>query len=113
MSEIEKLYKNAGFIQKQCKDYSCTVCEQYKTCGKYPPFTAEKQLELIKEIYPGYPLYYAGGNYDNFSFEEGLAYRINNSWDDLMDIQRQQIKEILNESTSGNTSASRNRTIPI
>ena len=43
------MFENAGFIKKQCKDYSCTVCEQYNNCEKYPPFTAEKQItELCK-----------------------------------------------------------------
>lgn len=48
MTEVEKLYSLAGFVKKQCKDYSCIVCEQYNDCEKYPPFTAEKQIELIE-----------------------------------------------------------------
>ena len=29
MNEVEKMYENAGFVKKRCKDYSCGVCEQY------------------------------------------------------------------------------------
>jgi hypothetical protein len=94
MNEIEKMYKNAG-VKPICDGLDCWTCIAKCNNGKYPEFTAEKQIELIKEIYLGYPLQYASGNYDNLSFEEGLAYRINNSWEDLMEKQKQQIKEIL------------------
>lgn len=91
MSEIEKLYKNAGIAYESLLD----TRTKEEVVRRYPPFTAAKQIELIKEIYPGYPLQYASGNCGNLSFEEGLAYRINNSWGDLMSKQKQQIKEIL------------------
>lgn len=102
MNEIEKLYENAGVL-KEClspcyinetwrKTHDCSNCNNREN---YPPFTAEKQIELIKEIGPGYPLYYASGDYDNFSFEEGLAYHINRHWEHWNDKQKQQIKEIL------------------
>ena len=47
-TEISKMFENAGFSKKQCKDYSCIVCEQNNNCEKYPPFTAEKQLKIIE-----------------------------------------------------------------
>lgn len=63
MSEIEKLYENAGV--KKAPDFDncypdvvkCRHCEHYKVIDEftgrclnevYPEFTAEKQLELIK-----------------------------------------------------------------
>lgn len=52
MSEVEKLYENAKIFCLHpsgfCKfiGSTCEVCERHK----YPPFTAEKQLELIKLI---------------------------------------------------------------
>ena len=56
MNEIEKLYENAGFIKTKG---NCDVCPlDVRTCKRgysecpyiYPPFTAEKQLELIKYL---------------------------------------------------------------
>ena len=108
MSEIEKLYENAGFSKKQCKDYSCTVCEQYNECIKYPPFTAEKQIKLIKflagflihikniggqiniSIGDSYVSYYA----ENLS--DAIALCINSKWKNLTSEEQKQIKEILN-----------------
>lgn len=53
MSEIEKLYENANVEKKyDCSDceylseYICPKCSDKQL--KYPEFTAEKQLELIK-----------------------------------------------------------------
>lgn len=119
MSEIEKMYENAGI--KPFK--SCEFCTQKSvdclkenisniTCGlssdEYPPFTAEKQIELIKwlirydAIYINYnnnkynfnTLYYYG-EYKK-DFEEALASVINNElWQDLTEEEKQQIKEIL------------------
>lgn len=118
MSEIEKLYKNAG-VEKQkyyaCKrpDYS-DVFEE-----KLPPFTAEKQLELIKWLAKKKFVAYnnSGGwfigiiptyseelgivcknkamNID--SFDEALAGLINNLWQNLSLEEKQQIKEILSD----------------
>ena len=100
MSEIEKLYKNAGFIQKQCKDYSCIVCNKNKDCDKYPPFTAEKQLELLCFLI-------------NFGVEitmqkcnipiklENIANNLtgitNEIWQDLTEQEKAEIRKILNE----------------
>lgn len=76
MSEISKLYENAGI--KSFK--TCEFCTQKsvdclkenisnKTCGLssdiYPPFTAEKQLELIKYFSNNYNI---GINKDNNIF---------------------------------------------
>lgn len=105
MNEVTKLYENAGI-------------EPYKFDGvyyhhiEYPPFTAEKQLELIKWLckntYRNYLLIrYNFTNYywqiecnmtdsnklDNFA--ETIASIINNLWQDLTEEERKQIKEIL------------------
>ena len=54
MSEIEKMYENIG-IKKLlycdiCKatEHALGLCAETKCEPFYPPFTAEKQLELIK-----------------------------------------------------------------
>lgn len=115
MTEISKMYENAGFPKKQCKDYSCIVCEQYNDCKKYPPFTAEKKIELIKWL---------GENEDGFGFfnegilglscqcdfywewfnktfyakdfDNALAGLINKLWQDLTDQEKEEIRNILN-----------------
>ena len=50
MNEIEKLYENAGVKPIDIAEYGSTyIPKKIEINGKpYPPFTAEKQLELIK-----------------------------------------------------------------
>lgn len=107
MSEIEKLYKNAGV--------ESVGFNTYKLEDEYPPFTAEKQLELIKfitslgvceienwndkgfhfaikreRIYPTMFL-----SLSNINLQETLADVINNFWQDLTPEEKQQVKGIL------------------
>lgn len=116
-SEIEKLYKNAKVKEVlQCNSNMsrCTmVCEgcQYLFNG-LPPFTAEKQLSLIKWLARNkdglgidfYGSWEVGVKFEweaykytqeNDSFEEALAKLVNNLWQDLADTEKQQLKEIL------------------
>lgn len=60
MNEIEKMYENAGIEKFEPKEkFSLDDCEEYcldnncKECSwrKYPPFTAEKQLEIEGVIF--------------------------------------------------------------
>ena len=123
MSEIEKMYENAGFVKKRCKDYSCTVCQQYDKCEKYPPFTAEKQIELIKWLakknYGDYTssllinitddrIYFSAGAkpknyvievlYDSnkcIDFKNALAGLIIDLWQDQTEAEREEIRKIL------------------
>jgi hypothetical protein len=119
MSEIEKMYSNAGIKCLHplgfCKHIgaTCEVCERHKC----PPFTAEKQIELIKfitslgvceienwndkgfhfaikreRIYPTMFL-----SLSNINLQETLADVINNLWQDLTEEEKQQIKEILSK----------------
>ena len=122
MNEIEKLYENAE-IEKihNCKgceyeeEYICDDCPPQQLI--YPPFTAEKQLELIKfitslgvceienwndkgfhfaikreRIYPTMFL-----SLSNINLQETLANVINNLWQDLTEEEKEQVKGILNE----------------
>ena len=105
MSEIEKMYKlaqvaNIGYDAWDKKDM-------------YPPFTAEKQLELIKWLIKNdkfhcleieffikekdYKIstYQKASNF-NEDFTETLASLINNHWQDLTEEEKQQIRGILN-----------------
>ena len=128
MSEIEKMYKNAGVDYEErynnctlnkegeCKlKCSCDICKYSEEKYIYPPFTAEKQIELIKfitslgvceienwndkgfhfaikreRIYPTMFL-----SLSNINLQETLADVINNLWQDLTEEEKQQVKGIL------------------
>lgn len=127
MNEIEKLYENAGIekeVIKGCYDYysklgidiwkendcsgkNCDTCKKDKSIKRYPLFTAEKQIEILKLILKkrrildvGYIIEqekYHCMHYERVfnSFEEALCADINYHWQDLTEEERQQIKEIL------------------
>ena len=127
MSEVEKMYENYNIKPKQkgyC-DWGDYCPRPYNKCDdecpswiaevKYQPFTAEKQLELIKwlackahiTIGKGLPW----GQYDDdwwtvtdkkgyvgtnaYNLEEALANFVNCLWQILTEEERKQIKEIL------------------
>lgn len=126
MSEIEKMYENTG-VEKLCtrpKDlicatfrpdrlYRCTNgCYNCIYLGEYPPFTAEKQIELIKWLIQKdfsderiiqsnfeKTYYYCSFSQEHqkifTKFEEALAYIFNYLWQSLAEEERKQIKEIL------------------
>lgn len=102
---IQKLYEITGVYLCNMPDVDCS-----KECGKcedYNPFTAEKQLELIKYLanIETIATQFDGGDYQvltesNFgnwckTFEQALASLTLELWQDLTDNQKQQIKEIL------------------
>lgn len=140
MSEIEKMMQNAGIKpikQGYCDwDSDCPYPDiinngcgdecpywKYEDEAKYPPFTAEKQIELIKTIEtkcdmvdclqiayrPMEDLWkisiipvlemafeemylYFGCDKD---FSTALAMAINKLWQDLTEVEKQQVKGIL------------------
>ena len=122
MSQIETLY-NIARIQKygkrQCKDNEYLECQNYCFCDmdnkcdkfvvEYPPFTAEKQIKLIKWLaikdcmfkvtYEREFLWCSQLEWQSSfcyeSFEESLANLINTLWQDLTEEDRRQIKEML------------------
>ena len=120
MNEVEKMYENAG-IKKINTQYANNISYHLV---KYPQFTAEKQIELIKWISnndkdknkeltlynSAHPYYYFGLHHEpahseddmwgygeglGTTFEDGLASIINNLWQDLTEEEKQQIREIL------------------
>ncbi len=141
MSEIEKMYKNAGIkpewqecckiadkywanntesgfeylMQKECPyNQECTdECEYAYDKVVYPPFTAEKQIELIKWLSKsknGFGFFDAGEKVscccdfdcewfeENFyaeDFDNALSGLINSLWQDLTEEEKQQVKGIL------------------
>lgn len=135
MSEIEKMYENAGVYdfrydcnvsftdgdfgcitncsKGEVKDY-CTDKKYFKDAKVikikhlYPPFTAEKQIELIKWLarkgliqinYSSHQCYQfnsfrVGGDYKS-NLSEALASYCNNLWQDLTPEEKQQVRGIL------------------
>lgn len=103
MNEIEKMYENAQ-IEPVCDGIDCGTCTAKCNNGKYPEFTAEKQLELVKWLatinyddrYFEWGMatdFYGGHFFDNF--DECLADLVNVIWQDLTPEEKQQIKEVL------------------
>lgn len=123
MSEIEKMYKNAE-VKKQipkicsnnelyCKDCTAHIEDAMPYCksAEYPPFTAEKQIELIKWLaikdcifrltYEREYLWCSQLEWQSSfcyeHFEESLANLVNTLWQDLTEAERAEIKNILEE----------------
>ena len=104
MSEITKLYENAGVSKEPAIIPSSGEVIYWKN---YPSFTAEKQLELIKWLafrdyisiisHPSGEYYGECGkcHADENSLEECLATLVNNLWQDLTEEEKQQVKGIL------------------
>ena len=116
MSEIEKMYENAG-INQVCNTCELRgfkrLCPSKELCVRTnPPFTAEKQIKLIKWLSRRY---IEVSNYDaengrmynikptvgdfatsfNYDFSECIAGCINHLWQDLTEEEKQQVKGIL------------------
>jgi hypothetical protein len=116
MSEIEKMYENAGIAPKKCSE-----CDNNMDCGFgkgcYPPFTAEKQIAILialvnynlyeedkklmidsfnGEIYIGfYQDITLTANATDKDFAECVAKLVNKLWQDLSEEEKQQVKGIL------------------
>ena len=106
MSEIEKMYKNCGIeipiaILKNFKDDNGEIFTR-------PPFTAEKQLEIIKWLTNKFSFFAIEFNFNEWSssnglisgfykksLEESIADYINSLWQYLADTEKSEIKRIL------------------
>lgn len=110
MSEIEKMYENAK-VKPVCDGLDCFTCTAKCNNGKYPEFTAEKQLELIKWLVQNKRLCLRKAEYsnnfymdtiinrsngtDSINFEVCLASQVNNLWQDLTEEEKTEIERIL------------------
>ena len=110
MSEIEKMYENAGIEpdinyvcdKEPCEQHSvdCQECSHlYDTREDYPDFTAEKQLKLIEFFissvwWLNLKSLHKTLDY-SLNFEDKLAKMVNYLWLSLTPEEKQQIKEIL------------------
>ena len=102
MSEIEKLYSLAGFKRSKPSCAECfldrhSCCRSYDECPElYPPFTAEKQIEITQKLWKFKP-----NEYPNFdllthdSYGEMVAELANHLWQDLADTEQEEIRKIL------------------
>ena len=108
MNEVEKMYRNCNIKKYRLLD------RDNKLKWVYPPFTAEKQIELIKWLGKnknGFGLFDDGteglscqcdfywewfrNDFYAEDFDNALAGLINSLWQDLTDADKAQIKEIL------------------
>lgn len=117
MNEIEKMYENAGIeLIRECFNGDCAVKDEIgydkNICDnrcvyideKYPPFTAEKQLELIKWISHHDGCFEVHLNSIEFgdsgfgccsTFEESFARAVNNFLKSATEKEKEKVKEIL------------------
>ena len=99
MTEIEKMYKLANVKAINIAEYGSTyIPKSIKIDGKlYPPFTAEKQLEIVQYIL--FSKWWMNLKRLQFAenFEEALAGLVNDLWQDLTEEERKQIRSILND----------------
>ena len=105
MSEIEKMYENAGIEKSKCWD-DCTTCTR-TSCDKtisyikaeYPPFTAEKVLKVIVFLLnKGIRLDFSVEENAKISvefFKECIAQMGAKYWQDLTEEEKQQVKGLL------------------
>lgn len=103
MNEVEKMYRNCNIKKYRLLD------RDNKLKWVYPPFTAEKQLELIKWLAIGGEVcridatekgkWFVENDYKTskcfVEFTEALANVINDLWQDLTDAEKVQIRGIL------------------
>lgn len=117
MTEVEKLYSLAGVEKERhctkvnnCSYFECAKCEYYNYTN-YPPFTAEKQIELIKWLMKSFDIDFSqiGQRIDTSLdgincicgigsadvFEDSLCMAIIDIWQDLTEEEQEQIREIL------------------
>lgn len=106
MSEIKKMYENAK-VKPICDGLDYFTCTVKCNNGKYPEFTAEKQLELIKWLGKSRPIHITflcdewniesmvryGKRYN--TFENALCGYTNAIWQYLTESEQEQIRSIL------------------
>lgn len=107
MSEIEKMYENAGIGKLlycdicKAQEHALGLCAETKCEPFYPPFTAEKQLKILclivnnkHSVTFNNPLL-KGDELTLEKIQENLAWAINRIWQDLTPEEKQQVKGIL------------------
>ena len=94
------------------QDHALGLCAETKCEPFYPPFTAEKQIELIKFLLKNYEgidiskkinrfnflvdnATFIGCHHNDKSFEESLAGVINKLWEYMSEEEKHQVRGIL------------------
>ena len=119
MSEIEKMYENAGvekevirgcyeyysklgidiWKENDCRGKNCDTCKKDKAIKEYPPFTAEKQIKLICFLLNADIKIdickESNMKMEIYDIAEALAEVTNTIWQDLTEEEKQQVKGIL------------------
>ena len=100
MSEITKMYENAGIAPKKCSE-----CDNNMDCGFgkgcYSLFTAEKQLKILcfivnnKHSVTFHDQFFSSDKLTLEKVQENLAWAINRIWQYLTEEEKQQVKGIL------------------
>ena len=94
MSEIEKMYKNAGIAPKKCSECDNNIdCGFGKDC--YPPFTTEKQFEILKIIVHSHGFNSLDKPIWDKGWDIAIAKLVNFYWEVLTTKEQQQVKGIL------------------
>lgn len=112
MTEIEKLFENAGVEHGSCQNYNrLEQCCNSPFCdsgmcpngigGEKNPFTAEKHLRLI-EWFISCSWWLNLKSLDktldfSLDFDEKLAKLVNRLWESFDDQEKEEIRNILNE----------------
>lgn len=99
MSEIEKMYENAG-IKKLlycnicgAREHALGLCAETECEPFYPPFTAKKQIELIKWFI--HSEHFSPIRFNAQWVVDDIASYINFLWQVLTPEEKQQVKGIL------------------
>ena len=117
MSEIEKMYNSVGIKVIRDNAIGRGYYIEHQRIEEHPPFTAKKQIELIKWLVRrrfNFMVFELRDNDFTFevtnkrlnqtsqfvslsenNFEEGLAKVLNCFWQDLTEEEKQQVKGIL------------------
>ena len=101
MSEITKLYENAG-VEKllycdicKAQEHALGLCAETKCEPFYPPFTTEKQLKILKIIVHSYGFNALDKPIWGDGWAVAIARLVNIYWEVLSEKEKQQVKGIL------------------
>jgi len=103
MSEITKLYENAGVKAINiAKNGSTYIPDYIQISGHlYPPFTAEKQIKILcfivnnKHSVTFHDQIFGGDKLTPEKIQKNLAWGVNRIWHSLTSEEKQQVKGIL------------------
>ena len=100
LNEIEKMLETTVGKQSYCTANDCldmSKCEGCCFCKRvYPSFTAEKQYNILKIIVHSFGFNSLDRPIWDKGWDIAIAKLVNNYWEVLPEVEKQQIKVILN-----------------